>query len=59
MKNEGLTYEQACDRIYLVKTDGLVIKSRKTLLDQQIPFAKNGPDLTDLHEIVKVFLIYI
>jgi hypothetical protein len=31
-----------------------VIKSRKTLSEQQMPFAKDGPDLKDLHEVVKV-----
>lgn len=54
MKNEGLSQEQACSRIFLVKTDGLVIKSRKTLSEQQMPFAKDGPDLKDLEEVVKV-----
>lgn len=51
---EGLSHAQACQRVYLVKTDGLVIKSRKTLSEQQVPFAKDGPDLKDLEEVVKV-----
>ena len=51
---EGLSHAQACERVYLVKTDGLVIKSRKTLSEQQVPFAKDGPDLKDLYEVVKV-----
>nr|CAD2184340.1 unnamed protein product [Meloidogyne enterolobii] len=50
---EGLSKEKARERIFLVKTDGLIIKKRQTLSEQQIPFAKDGPDLKDLYEIVK------
>jgi len=54
---EGLSKEKARERIFLVKTDGLIIKKRQTLSEQQIPFAKDGPDLKDLYEIVKVIFI--
>ena len=56
MKMEGLSTAAACARVFLVKTDGLVIKSRKTLSEQQMPFAKDGPDLKDLYDVVKVIL---
>uniref|UniRef100_A0A1I8BK30 Malic enzyme n=1 Tax=Meloidogyne hapla TaxID=6305 RepID=A0A1I8BK30_MELHA len=53
MYSEGLSKEKARERIFLVKTDGLIIKKRQTLSEQQVPFAKDGPDLKDLYEIVK------
>lgn len=53
MRLEGLSHAQACARVFLVKTDGLVIEKRQNLSEQQVPFAKPGPDLKDLCQIVE------
>uniref|UniRef100_A0A914GT99 Malic enzyme n=1 Tax=Globodera rostochiensis TaxID=31243 RepID=A0A914GT99_GLORO len=53
MQIEGLSREEACKRIFLVKSDGLVIKSRKNLMEVQKPFAKEMADLKDLADVVK------
>uniref|UniRef100_A0AC34F2S3 Malic enzyme n=1 Tax=Panagrolaimus sp. ES5 TaxID=591445 RepID=A0AC34F2S3_9BILA len=54
MQSEGLSFEQACDRIYLMDIDGLITKNRLRNLDRRhFPFAKDMADTKDLLSLVK------
>uniref|UniRef100_A0A915PD78 Malic enzyme n=1 Tax=Setaria digitata TaxID=48799 RepID=A0A915PD78_9BILA len=53
MMTEGLTKEQACDRIYLMDIDGLITKRRENLDDLHSPYAKDLPETKSLLEVVK------
>lgn len=52
MLSEGISYEDACSRIYLVDIDGLITTSRKNIDPRHILFAKNMPTSKDLLQIV-------
>ncbi|GMT14521.1 hypothetical protein PFISCL1PPCAC_5818 [Pristionchus fissidentatus] len=54
MQSEGLTEEEACQRIYMLDIDGLITKSRSAhLSDRHNKFAKDLPDTKNLLEVVK------
>ncbi|KAF8363451.1 men-1 [Pristionchus pacificus] len=54
MQAEGLTEEEACDRIYMIDIDGLITKNRAPhLSDRHKKFAKDLPDTKNLLEVVK------
>uniref|UniRef100_A0A0K0FD75 Malic enzyme n=1 Tax=Strongyloides venezuelensis TaxID=75913 RepID=A0A0K0FD75_STRVS len=53
MKSEGLSNEEACDKIYLMDIDGLITKSRMNNLgERHIPFAKDLPDTKSLLDVI-------
>lgn len=54
MIKEGLTREQAYDRIYLMDIDGLITKHRENLSDLHRPYAKDLPDSKSLLEVIFV-----
>ncbi|KAI6243894.1 Malic enzyme [Aphelenchoides fujianensis] len=51
-ESEGMSYKDACGRIYLVDIDGLVTTSRKQQQRGHAPFAKDMPEMKDLTEVV-------
>ncbi|EJD74104.1 malic enzyme [Loa loa] len=53
MITEGLTKQQAYDRIFLMDIDGLITKNRKNLSDLHKPYAKDLPETKSLLEVVK------
>lgn len=54
MQSEGLSFEQACDRIYMMDIDGLITKNRLRTLDRRhFPFAKDMADTKDLLSLVR------
>uniref|UniRef100_A0AC35UGW1 Malic enzyme n=1 Tax=Rhabditophanes sp. KR3021 TaxID=114890 RepID=A0AC35UGW1_9BILA len=54
MESEGLTFEEACENIYLIDIDGLINKNRlNTLSPRHVPFAKDLPDIKDLLQLVE------
>lgn len=53
MKEEGLTYDEAKQRIWLVDSKGLLVKSRTNLTAHKQVFAQDHPEMKDLGEIVK------
>ncbi|CEF62385.1 NAD-dependent malic enzyme, mitochondrial [Strongyloides ratti] len=53
MESEGLSYEEACNRIYLMDIDGLITKNRlNNLPERHIPFAKDLPDTKSLLDVI-------
>ncbi|KHN87945.1 NAD-dependent malic enzyme, mitochondrial [Toxocara canis] len=50
MQNEGISKEEACNRIYLMDIDGLVTKSRKEMNPRHVKFAKDMPETSSLVE---------
>uniref|UniRef100_A0A0N5CC35 Malic enzyme n=1 Tax=Strongyloides papillosus TaxID=174720 RepID=A0A0N5CC35_STREA len=53
MESEGLSYQEACDRIYLMDIGGLITKSRLNDLGKRhIPFAKDLPDSKSLLDVI-------
>lgn len=50
MISEGLTKEQAYNRIFLMDIDGLITKNRCSLSDLHKPYAKDLPGTTSLLE---------
>ncbi|VDK78992.1 unnamed protein product [Onchocerca ochengi] len=53
MVAEGLTKEQAYDRIFLMDVNGLITKRRQNLEDLHKPYAKDLPETKSLLEVVK------
>ncbi|VDM41649.1 unnamed protein product [Toxocara canis] len=53
MQNEGISKEEACNRIYLMDIDGLVTKSRKEMNPRHVKFAKDMPETSSLVEVVR------
>ncbi|GMR36370.1 hypothetical protein PMAYCL1PPCAC_06565 [Pristionchus mayeri] len=54
MQSEGLSEEEACQRIYMMDIDGLITKNRAAhLSDRHKKFAKELPDTKNLLEVVK------
>lgn len=54
MMYEGLTEEEACEKIYMIDIDGLITKKRAAhLSDRHKKFAKDLPDTKNLLEVVK------
>uniref|UniRef100_A0A914VSW9 Malic enzyme n=1 Tax=Plectus sambesii TaxID=2011161 RepID=A0A914VSW9_9BILA len=54
MQKDGLSFEEACNRIYLIDSKGLIVKSRTDLTDgHKIHFAKDLPPTKSLIENVK------
>lgn len=53
MRNEGLSNEEACSRIYLFDVDGLITNSRKNMDERHQPFAKNMENEKDLLAVVR------
>uniref|UniRef100_A0A0M3J9T3 Malic enzyme (inferred by orthology to a C. elegans protein) n=1 Tax=Anisakis simplex TaxID=6269 RepID=A0A0M3J9T3_ANISI len=53
MQNEGISKEEACNRIYLMDIDGLVTKHRKQLNDRHVKFAKDMPETSDILEVIR------
>uniref|UniRef100_A0A914H4B1 Malic enzyme n=1 Tax=Globodera rostochiensis TaxID=31243 RepID=A0A914H4B1_GLORO len=53
MQFEGLSRQNACERIFLFKSDGLVTKSRQNLMDEQKAFAKEMAEMKELADVVK------
>ncbi|GMS84147.1 hypothetical protein PENTCL1PPCAC_6322 [Pristionchus entomophagus] len=54
MIHEGLTEEEACEKIYMIDIDGLITKNRAAhLSDRHKKFAKDLPDTKNLLEVVK------
>ncbi|MCP9262174.1 Malic enzyme [Dirofilaria immitis] len=54
MVAEGLTKEQAYDRIFLMDVNGLITKRRESLEDLHKPYAKDLPEIKSLLEVVKM-----
>ncbi|OZC06482.1 hypothetical protein X798_06535, partial [Onchocerca flexuosa] len=54
MVAEGLTKEQAYDRIFLMDVNGLITKHRQNLKDIHKPYAKDLPETKSLLEVVKI-----
>uniref|UniRef100_A0A0K0FYD7 Malic enzyme n=1 Tax=Strongyloides venezuelensis TaxID=75913 RepID=A0A0K0FYD7_STRVS len=53
MLTEGLSHDEACDRIYLMDIDGLITKNRMNNLgERHIPFAKDLPDTKSLLDVI-------
>lgn len=52
---EGLTEEEAVERIYIIDIDGLILKNFKNMSSEQKRFAKNLKDPMSLLEVVKKF----
>uniref|UniRef100_A0A183C2X5 Malic enzyme n=1 Tax=Globodera pallida TaxID=36090 RepID=A0A183C2X5_GLOPA len=53
MESEGLSYEKACDQIYMMDVGGLITKQRKNIENRHVPFAKDLPDTHNLLEVVQ------
>ncbi|VDK29849.1 unnamed protein product [Gongylonema pulchrum] len=53
MLTEGLTKEEARDRIYLMDIDGLITKRRENMNDLHRPYAKDLPETKNLLEVIK------
>lgn len=51
MVSEGLTKEQAYDRIFLMDVNGLITKHRDDLQDLHKPYAKDLPETKSLLEV--------
>jgi hypothetical protein len=51
-KENQLSLKQANQRIYLVDSQGLVVKSRTGLNDEKLPYAHDHPAIKDLKDIV-------
>nr|P27443.1 RecName: Full=NAD-dependent malic enzyme, mitochondrial; Short=NAD-ME; Flags: Precursor [Ascaris suum] len=53
MQNEGISKEEACNRIYLMDIDGLVTKNRKEMNPRHVQFAKDMPETTSILEVIR------
>ncbi|CAJ0960253.1 unnamed protein product, partial [Mesorhabditis belari] len=53
MVTEGLTEQEACERIFMIDIDGLITKKRANLSERHQKFAKDLPDTRNLLEVVK------
>ncbi|KAK6737778.1 hypothetical protein RB195_020090 [Necator americanus] len=54
MKEEGLTEEEACSKIFLMDIHGLITQSRiKNLSERHVKFAKDMSDTKNLLEVIK------
>jgi len=53
MVREGMSYEEAKDRMWFFDSKGLVVKSRKDLASHKKPYARDHAFLTDLLEAVR------
>lgn len=51
MMSQGLTKEQAYDRIFLMDVDGLITKHRDNLGSLHQPYAKDLPETKSLLEV--------
>lgn len=51
MVTEGLSKEQAYDRIFLMDIDGLITKRRENLSNLHKPYAKDLPEIKSLLEV--------
>lgn len=54
MQSEGLSREEAGERIFMMDIDGLITKSRKNMNPRHAIFAKDLPETKDLFELVKM-----
>jgi hypothetical protein len=53
MQSEGLRFEDACARIFMFNSRGLLTKKMAKLSDRQKCFVKDMPDTTSLVEVIK------
>ena len=53
MQKDGLSFEDACNRICLIDSRGLIEKTRTDLTEHKKLFAKDMPPSKDLTEIIK------
>lgn len=53
MTKEGVSYEDACSKIYMMDSRGLICKERTDLTSHKLPFVKDMPLTKSLVEVVK------
>jgi len=56
MKKDGLSHEEACSKIWLVDSNGLLIQNRADggITGHKVQFAKPVPPMNKLNEIVRL-----
>jgi malate dehydrogenase (oxaloacetate-decarboxylating)(NADP+) len=53
MQSEGLSFDEACSRIFMFNSRGLMTRTMPNLSDRQKCFVKDMPDTTSLVEVIK------
>lgn len=56
MMKDGLSHAEACSKIWLIDSNGLLIKNRSDggITGHKVQFAKDNPPMNKLNEIVRL-----
>uniref|UniRef100_A0A4D5RBB1 Malic enzyme n=1 Tax=Scolopendra viridis TaxID=118503 RepID=A0A4D5RBB1_SCOVI len=54
MMAEGISYENACSKVWLCDSEGLLVKSRTDLNSSKVGFAKDAEQLKSLVDMLKI-----